>query len=316
MAEKDVLPSIESIWDQLIRNKLLKSDYHSLNRAKNCLRALAFNLIDLDNHQVFKDKKKLRIIRELRKDTVILKPDKGSGVVVIDITDYFSTLENLFSDASKFKKLNEDPTNTRLTTLQAYLRKLLSNKEISEETYKQIRPKNAKIARAHGLPKVHKQFDRTPPFRPIIDTIGSTHYDVGKYITNLLNPLTHNNYSLKDTFDAAARINNILKELLNDNDYVLISLDVVSLFTNVPLKGTVNIILDRVYNENVIQTTLPRKALKKLILDTCQKTAFTFNGTIYEQLDGVSMGASLGPILVNIIMTECEKMIVNDLITA
>ena len=35
---------------------------------------------------------------------------------------------------------------------------------------------------------------------------------------------------------------------------------------------------------------------------------------MYEQKDGVSMGGSLGPVLANIIMTECEKVIVNQLI--
>ena len=37
---------------------------------------------------------------------------------------------------------------------------------------------------------------------------------------------------------------------------------------------------------------------KKLILDTCTKTAFSFNNNIiYKQKDGVSMGSSLGPII-------------------
>ena len=51
-----------------------------------------------------------------------------------------------------------------------------------------------------------------------------------------------------------------------------------------------------------------------MILDTCQKTVVTFNNIIYEQKDGVSMGASLGPILAKIIMRECEKVIVDNLV--
>ena len=34
---------------------------------------------------------------------------------------------------------------------------------------------------------------------------------------------------------------------------------------------------------------------------------------MYEQLDGVSMSGSLRPVLANIIMTECEKVIVDKL---
>ena len=48
--------------------------------------------------------------------------------------------------------------------------------------------------------------------------------------------LTQNEFSLKDSFDAAQPINNIPRELLNSNEYWFISPDIVSLFTNVPLK--------------------------------------------------------------------------------
>ena len=50
-----------------------------------------------------------------------------------------------------------------------------------------------------------------------------------------------------------------------------------------------------------------------LIQDTCQKAALFFNNKLYEQIDGVSMGESLGPVLANIIMTEFEKVIVDKL---
>ena len=140
-------------------------------------------------------------------------------------------LDELFSNRSKFSVLQEDPTMTCLATLQSYLLNLKNRNEISEEIYNNIRLRNAIIARAHGLPKVHKQYDRIPPFRPIIDTTNSTHYHVGKYISKMLNPLTLNDYSLKDTFDAANRIKSIPRDLLNNNEYALISLDVVSLFT-------------------------------------------------------------------------------------
>ena len=88
---------------------------------------------------------------------------------------------------------------------------------------------------------------------------------------------------------------------------MLISRNVASIFTKVPLKKTVNIILKRIYNQKQIPTSLSKGSLKKLILDTCQKTAFSFNNKMYEQLDGVSMGGSLGPVVANIIITECEK---------
>ena len=67
--------------------------------------------------------------------------------------------------------------------------------------------------------------------------------------------------------------------------------------------------------DKLIQTTLSKRTLKKLIIDTCTKTAFSFDEIIYEQIDVVSMGASLGPVLANIIMTEFEKVFVENLLS-
>ena len=69
-----------------------------------------------------------------------------------------------------------------------------------------MRPKNAKPARASGLPKIHKDFDILPPFRPIIDTTGTPHYLTAQFLVNLLKPLTGNQFTFKDSFDAAWKI--------------------------------------------------------------------------------------------------------------
>ena len=46
------------------------------------------------------------------------------------------------------------------------------------------------------------------------------------------------------------------------------------------------------------------------------KTAFSCNNKLCKQIDGVSMGSSLGPVLANIIMMELEKIVVSDLINS
>ena len=124
---------------------------------------------------------------------------------------------------------------------------------------------------------MHKHFDNIPSFRPIVDATRTTHYSIGKYLSELLNSLTQNEYSLRDSFDAANRINRIIPLIQENEEYMFVLLDVVSLFTNVSLRKTVNIILKRVYSEKLINTSLSKHSLKKLILDTCQKAALSFN---------------------------------------
>ena len=87
-----------------------------------------------------------------------------------------------------------------------------------------------------------------------------------------------------------------------------------SLFNNVPIKRTVDIILRRIYQDRVISTNLKKRTLMKLMLDTCTKTVFSFNNKFYQQKDRVSTGSSLGPVLANIIMTELEDVIIKPLI--
>ena len=97
-----------------------------------------------------------------------------------------------------------------METLQNYLRNLCNRGEISKAEFDQMRLKNVKPARAHGLSKIHKTFTNITKFRPIIDTTVSNHYLVGKYLAQLLYPLTNNNeFTLKDSFEAVNRIQDI-----------------------------------------------------------------------------------------------------------
>ena len=73
-------------------------------------------------------------------------------------------------------------------------------------------PKNAKLTRAHGLPKIHKDFVHLPKFGKIIDTTSSTHCHVGQYLSDSFQRLTsipHN-----DSFDAINRIKKLHKNFL------------------------------------------------------------------------------------------------------
>jgi hypothetical protein len=309
--ELEMLSVAEDIWDQIARIDQFKEGNFVNDKLKNSSRSFTYNYLDLKQFHI--DSKRIRILKKLNTHFAILKPDKGNGIVLLNRSDYVHSLNSLFDNPQKFKRISNDLTSTRLSTLQSYLCTLLNRSEINETEYTLLRPTHAHFARAHGLPKTHKQFDTLPKFRPIIDTTNTPHYNVGKFIAGLLNPITLNQFSLRDSFDAVEAIKSIPKDLFFQG-YKFVSFDVESLFTNVPLRRTINIILDRVYKQNLIDSTLRKSTLKKLILDSCTKTIFSCNGTLYEQLDGVSMGSSLGPILANIILTEFENIIVSDLI--
>ena len=90
--------------------------------------------------------------------------------------------------------------------------------------------------------------------------------------------------------------------------YKLVSFDVTSLFTNVPLDHTINLILRKIYREKLIKTKIQRKEMK-MLLELCTKELhFCFNNKMYKQVDGVVMGNPLGPVIANIFMVELENI--------
>ena len=80
------------------------------------------------------------------------------------------------------------------------------------------------------------------------------------------------------------------------------SFDVTSLFTNIPLNETIEIITSNIEDEHISSYGLEKSQLSKLLnLATCNN-AFTFNGKLYNQVDGVAMGSPLGPVFADVFM--------------
>ena len=75
------------------------------------------------------------------------------------------------------------------------------------------------------------------------------------------------------------------------NDFSLVSFDVESLFTNVPLDFTIDVILDRIYVKKDIQTNIEQRDFKRLLVLCPKNVHFCFNGSTYTQSDGVAMGS-------------------------
>ena len=159
------------------------------------------------------DLRKFRILKELRKnkDIVILKPDKGNGIVVMDRNAYEHGIFSIVSDTSKFKAIDNDPTLQREGKLQRFLRALKNKGHLGKNTYDSIYPVGSQPARFYGLHKMHKaqQPNSTPPFRPIVSSIGTYNYNLSKFLCNLLEPHVPRDYNVRDTFSFVQEINQL-----------------------------------------------------------------------------------------------------------
>ena len=72
--------------------------------------------------------------------------------MLLNANDYYNGVEKLFQDKLKFKQILEDPTPSRLTSAQRYLKKHNKRGELTNDMYDKIRPKSVKLASVYWLP--------------------------------------------------------------------------------------------------------------------------------------------------------------------
>ena len=251
--------------------------------------------------------KQTKVLKKLNLNTniVISKPDKGNGVVILNRSDYDKMILDILNDSSKFKKLPNDPTLLREGQLQRFLLTLKKKGFFNEDEYKRIYPVGSGLGKIYGQPKMHKLGDdegvEQLTVRPIISSIGTYNFEIAKYLTGKLNPYIPKECTVQDSFTFVK----LISEARTCNK-LLVSYDVKSLFTNIPLKETIEIAVNLICT-NEPDIKISKTELLKLFNFATSQSHFSFKGEIYDQVDGVAMGSPLGPVLANIFMGYYEK---------
>ena len=157
----------------------------------------------------------------------------------------------------------------------------------------------------YGLPKIHK---RNTPLRPIISSIGTFNYNLAKFLADIILPLTVNKFTLENSI----QFTNEIRSLNFNGTVIMASFDVESLFTNVPLDETTNIILDNIDNERIKQYGLDKNILEKMLNIATKDSVFTFDNKLYSQIDGVAMGSPLSCCYANTFLCFWETIWLNN----
>ena len=77
----------------------------------------------------------------------------------------------------------------------------MDNDKINKDEYDKICPKGSRSGILYGNPKIHKQVvDNLLKFRPILSTINTPGCNLAKFLIPTLEPLTHNEFTIKDSF--------------------------------------------------------------------------------------------------------------------
>ena len=199
------------------------------------------------------------------KDLIIQKSDKGNSIVLINKSDYFDKIYNIPSDSKEFVKSSvvvDKHLNIivgiekKLTNL---LKELKASEAISETDYKKLKPRGSSFGVLDGLYKTHKKvLDKCPSFRPILSAVKTPSYNLAEFLVPLIEPITKNNFTDKNSFE-------FCKEICETNpEYFMASLDVESLFTNIPLEETIKICCDSVYKNQELLRNISKNQFEKL----------------------------------------------------
>ena len=177
-------PCIDFLSKALLPEPTLCDDKKEL--AVATLRSIALNYIERKGPRP--PKTLVRSNNQLRKrdDIVIRKPDKGSGVVVMNKSDYVRLLsEASINDETKFKSVSLERPKTKGRPPKHY-HPLLEREKHLDSVVRRILPKHiadtvcqkgSRLAHLYGRPKTHKE---RLAMRPILSATGTYNYALAK----------------------------------------------------------------------------------------------------------------------------------------
>lgn len=216
-------------------------------------------------------------------DIVVLKADKGGATVILNKDDYRRKMLDHLHNSGSCKKL---PKNPLKKISRAVALAIKSNNSVSSLHHKLIES-SLITPRIYGLPKIHKE---GAPLRPIVNTIGGPTYLLAKFPALKLKPLVGRS---EPFVKASASFIKELKDIKLSPKDTLVSFDVVSVYTCIPIKEAMEVIY---------RLTDPETA--HLVEICLTSTFFCFEGEFFEQTCGVAMGSPLSPIVANLFMED------------
>ena len=216
------------------------------------------------------------------KEITILPADKGRATVILNKEDYIKKC-NDHLDSGPYIKLQKGPTERIKREARTKLAILRDNGIIDQSLYFKLKPTDSQAPRFYCLPKIHKA---SIPVRPLVS------YTL----------LSKQHCKNSKEFSEFIRAHTI------EEDETMVSLDVEALYTNVPIEDALAIIKELLEDDETLldRTPLSPKYLLDLFELLPRTTFFIFNGTYYQQTEGVAMGGPPSSIVAEIYMQGTE----------
>ena len=232
-------------------------------------------------------------------DLLAVPFDKGCGFCVMKKSTDMEKLDAVLN-SDQFQKINganDDIVIKDEKQINNNLQQLMKQGKISDKIYQRLRSTDSQPARLYVLAKVQKE---DTPLRPVLSIPGSSYENLNRFLTPFFQKLPGANIET-NTKDARKA----LVSLTLEDDEQIVSPEVKSLYTNVPVGEAIEIALGELYSSN-LAPDIPRSAMKSLLKLAVTNVHFMCNRIWYVQSDGLAMGASLAVILSNVWLKSFE----------
>jgi len=209
-----------------------------------------------------------------------------------------------FEKISQMRKNAKHPVLKEEERIVGILKKMKQDGLINEAMYEKMKPIGSQPPNLYGLAKVHKT---NIPVRPVLSMPGSAYHKVAIQVAEWLAkvPECQINSSTKMISDG-------VKKIRMKPDEELISFDVVSLYTNVPVLESINVCAELLFREDREKPPIDKETFVQLAkIASCDVIMSTHDG-YYQQVDGLAMGSPPAPHLANGWLSQFDSLIQGD----
>ena len=233
----------------------------------------------------------------LKENNLVAIPfDKGIGICLMTVSTYNNKLKEI-TNLSQFEKIlpkrknEKNPIVKEEERIIAAIKRLKESDKISDVLFKKFKPSGSQPPRLYGLAKVHKD---NIPLRPVLSMPGSPYHKIAQQIAEWLSVVPECNIN-----SSSKQISESLPSIRLNENHVIVSFDVCSLYTNVPVVEAIDYCTELLYSGKYPLPPIDKDTFRELTVLCSSNVIMSTNNGYFRQVDGLAMGSPPAPLLAN-----------------
>ena len=239
------------------------------------------------------------------KEINLKKADKGTTTIIMDTRQKIQEGLEQVSNENFYKPLETSIVSSTAVKVGNIVKTLFDKGHIDNMTYKWLSSGQnpPRIPEFYTLTKIHKN---TPVGRPIVSGSSGPTERNSCFVDSLLQPIAQKQESyIKDT----THFINFIENTPLPDGAVLATLDVYSLYTNIPQEEGIEVVCQYYQEHYQSKTPIPKQSLGDLMRLILKEHSFKFNDKHYLQTHGIAMGTKMAVAFAVIFMAHIEKQL-------